>query len=355
MPFHPNRFYTPRTPGNPFKIGRHIHKVLKEQNGYILGLVMIFFFVFTLLGLAFLRMAGDERIHVHNYQDHLKAFYNAENGIYKGLWLLNKVSKAAVTFSNDSVIVAFDSTTLIMIAEGISGSVHDSIRVYLEVHQGTWPYVLYSDTDKLEMKKGSGTITGDVHSNTLTDIIDFTLVGDSTDVIPDIAVPIIDWSFFETKAKDVSQYSTGTLTFTSAGSPYSGVWYTTGKVVIEAGATINGTVVGEDTLEILANATVTATPSNYPAVLAKMNSGNDTRFVQQNGVQITGFVYSGDDIKLKGNDFILNGGIVAASKLANADGTSQTISYDTNYLTDLAGVIFPSVPVVYIISKWEKL
>ena len=338
---------------NPAKIGRHIQKILKEQNGYILGMVMIFFLVFTLLGLAFLRMAGDERIHVHNYQDHLKAFYNAEKGIYKGLYLLNKVSKAAATFSNDSVIVAYDSTNLTMTAEGISGSVRDSIKVYL---QATWPYVLYSDTDKLEMKKGSGTITGDVHSNTLTDIIDFTLVGDSTDVIPDIAVPTIDWSFFETKAKDVSQYSTGLLTFTSGGSPYSGVWYTTGNVVIEAGATINGTVVGEDTLEILANATITATPSNYPAVLAKLNSGKDTRFVQQNGVQITGFVYSGDDIKLKGNDFILNGGMVAAAKLANADGTSQTITRDTGYLTDLLGVIFTSQPgLVFTISKWEKL
>ena len=113
-------------------------------------------------------------------------------------------------------------------------------------------------------------------------------------------------------------------------------------------------VVAEDSLEVLANATVTATPSNYPAVLAKKNAAKEA-FIQQNGVQITGFVYSGDKIKLKGDDFILNGGIVAASKLANADGTSQTISYDTNYLTDLAGVIFPSVPVVYIISKWEKL
>ncbi len=352
MPFHPNRFYTPRTPGNPFKIGRHIHKVLKEQNGYILGMVMIFFFVFTLLGLAFLRMAGDERIHVHNYQDHLKAFYNAENGIYKGLWLLNKVSKAAVEFSNDSVIVAFDSTNLTMTSEGISGSVRDSIKVYL---QATWPYVLYSDTDKLEMKKGSGTITGDVHSNTVVNIVDFTLVGDSTDVIPDIAVPTIDWSFFETKAKDVSQYSTGTLTFTSGGSPYSGVWYTTDSVDVESGATINGTIVSEDLIDFEANTTVTATPSNYPAVIAKANSGGGA-FFDVNGVQITGFLYSGGEIKLKGDNFILNGGLVANTKIHNADGTSQTITRDTDYLTDLLGVTFTSQPgLVFTISKWEKL
>lgn len=338
---------------NPAKIGRHIQKILKEQNGYILGMVMIFFLVFTLLGLAFLRMAGDERIHVHNYQDHLKAFYNAENGIYKGLYLLNIVSKAAATFSNDSVIVAYDSTNLTMTSEGISGSVRDSIKVYL---QATWPYVLYSDTDKTEMKTGSGTITGDVHSNTLTDIIDFTLVGDSTDVIPDIAVPTIDWSFFETKAKDVSQYSTGTLTFTSGGSPYSGVWYTTNMVDIESGATINGTVVAEEQIDIQANTTVTATPSNYPAVLAKLNSGKNDAFFQDNGVQITGFIYSGEEIRLKSDNFILNGGLVAATKIHSAKGNSQTITLDTAYLTDLLGVTFTSQPgLVFTISKWEKL
>ena len=352
MPFHPSRFSSPRTPGYPFKIGRHIHKVLKEQNGYILGLVMIFFFVFTLLGLAFLRMAGDERIHVHKYQDHLKAFYNAENGIYKGLYLLNKVSKAAATFSNDSVIVAYDSTNLTMTAQGISGTVHDSVKVYL---QAIWPYVLYSDTDKLEMKKGSGTVTGDIHSNFDVEEFEFTLIGDSTEVIPDIAVPTIDWSFFETKAKDVSQYSTAKITFTSAGSPYSGVWYTTDKVDIEDGATINGTVVAEDQIDIKANTTVTATPSNYPAVLTKTNNGKQT-FFENNGVQVTGFVYSGEEIKLKGDDFILNGGLVANTKLHNADGTSQTITRDTDYLTDLLGVIFTSQPgLVFTITKWEKL
>ena len=338
---------------NPFKIGRHIHKVLKEQNGYILGLVMIFFFVFTLLGLAFLRMAGDERIHVHKYQDHLKAFYNAENGIYKGLWLLNKVSKAAATFSNDSVIVAYDSTNLTMTAEGISGSVRDSIKVYL---QATWPYVLYSDTDKLEMKKGSGTVTGDIHSNFDVEEFEFTLIGDSTEVTPDIAVPTIDWSFFETKAKDVSQYSTAKITFTSAGSPYSGVWYTTDSVDVESGATINGTVVAENLIDFQANTTVTATPSNYPAVLAKKNKGKNDAFFQQNGVQITGFVYSGEEIKLKGDNFILNGGLVAATKIHSAKGTSQTITRNTDYLTDLVGVIFTSQPgLVFTITKWEKL
>ena len=354
MPFHPSRFYSPQTPGNPFKIGRHIHKILKEQNGYILGLVMIFFVVFTLLGLAFLRMAGDERIHVHNYQDHLKAFYNAENGIYKGLWLLNKVSKAAATFSNDSVDVSFDSTNLTMTAEGISGSVRDSIKIYL---QATWPYVLYSDTDILQMTKGSGTITGDVHSNFDVDIDagNFTLIGDSTEVIPNIAVPTIDWSFFETKAKDVSQYSTSDIDFTAGGSPYSGVWYTTNKANIQKDATINGTVVAEGAVGIRENTTVTATPSNYPAVIAKKNSGG-AAFFQENGVQITGFIYSGEEIKFEGDDFILNGGLVAATKIHNADGVSQTITRDTDYLTDLLGVIFTSQPgLVYTITKWEKL
>ena len=108
-------------------------------------------------------------------------------------------------------------------------------------------------------------------------------------------------------------------------------------------------------MQILANTTVTATPSNYPAVIAKANSGGGA-FFDVTGVQITGFLYSGGKIKLKGDNFILNGGLLAADKIHNADGTSQTITRDTDYLTDLVGVIFTSQPgLVFTITKWEKL
>ncbi len=102
---------------------------LKDERGYVLGLVMVFFVVFTILGLAFIKMQGFERLHVFNYDQKTSAFYRAEGGIYKGMWLLNTVSKAAATFSDATVTVVYDSVNKEMKATGIAGSTLDSIKV----------------------------------------------------------------------------------------------------------------------------------------------------------------------------------------------------------------------------------
>lgn len=112
-------------------------KIIEDQCGYILGLVMIFFVVFTMLGLAFIKMGGFERLHVSKYHHRTRAFYLADGGIHKGMWLLNNVSKVAATFSNDSVNVTYDSLNLIMKSVGISGGVQDSIKAVI-VNQGTF-------------------------------------------------------------------------------------------------------------------------------------------------------------------------------------------------------------------------
>ncbi len=107
-------------------------KWVAEQRGYILGLVMVFFLVFTIMGLAFIKMGSFESIHAVGHYQKLKAFYYAEEGIYKGLWLANKVSGLAATYSDANVSVTYDSVTLVMRAVGTAGDVQDSIKVTLE-------------------------------------------------------------------------------------------------------------------------------------------------------------------------------------------------------------------------------
>jgi len=107
----------------------HLHKTASDERGYVLGMVMIFFIVFTILGLSFIKMAGFERLHASNYYMKTKAFYRAEAGIYKGLWRLNRISAAAASFADSTVTVVFDSTLEEMIAVGTAGRFLDSIRV----------------------------------------------------------------------------------------------------------------------------------------------------------------------------------------------------------------------------------
>jgi len=107
-------------------------KIVADQRGYILGLVMVFFVVFTIMGLAFVKMGSYEGIHAVGHYQKVKAFYYAEEGIYKGLWLANKVSGAAATYSNANVSVTYDSVTLVLRATGTAGDAQDSIKVTLE-------------------------------------------------------------------------------------------------------------------------------------------------------------------------------------------------------------------------------
>ena len=98
---------------------------------------MIFFIVFTLLGLAFIKMGGFERLHVSKYYHRTKAFYYADGGIHKGMWLLNHVSKAAATFSESNVTVVYDSVNLVMTTTGTASNVQDSIKVTI-IDDGTF-------------------------------------------------------------------------------------------------------------------------------------------------------------------------------------------------------------------------
>ncbi len=104
-------------------------KIVADQRGYILGLVMIFFVVFSIMGLGFIKMGGLERLQTYKYSQKEKAFYHAAGGIHKGLWLANKVSAAAATFSDSTVSVVYDSVSFILTATGQAAGVQKTIQV----------------------------------------------------------------------------------------------------------------------------------------------------------------------------------------------------------------------------------
>jgi hypothetical protein len=273
--------------------------------------------------------------------------------------LLNKVSKSAATFSNDTVSVVFDSVSLVMKATGIVGTVQDSIKVVLQSSgeaSGGWPYAIYTDTKKLRLDEGTGTVTGDVHSN--KDVkydAGYTINGTITEVTPYVAPPTITWSFFQTEATNAGQYVTGDKNFTSGGSPYTGVWYCTNDANIYADAVINGTVVAGDDIVFLGDgSTITATPSNYPALLA-MDKIEDEGSGNHDDVEITGLVYAGDDFDKDFDDFTLTGAIIALRDFHHTS-SNFVVTYDANYATNITGTdIGGGNSVKYTIVSWEEL
>ncbi len=115
-----------------------------DESGYILGVVLIFFLVFSLLGMAFIRMADSEGGAVVRDVNASRAYYFAAGGIHKGLWRLNAIGAAAASFSDSSVTVAFDSLAQTMTATGSAGQAQKSIRVTLEKN-GTWQIKTWED------------------------------------------------------------------------------------------------------------------------------------------------------------------------------------------------------------------
>ncbi len=115
-----------------------------DQRGYILGVVLIFFLVFTLLGLAFIRMADLEGISALKHAHKSRAYYYAAAGIHKGLWRLNSIGKAAASFSDSMATVVFDSTSNTLTATSSVGAVSQAIRATL-VKQSVWKVQKWQD------------------------------------------------------------------------------------------------------------------------------------------------------------------------------------------------------------------
>jgi len=184
-----------------------------------------------------------------------------------------------------------------------------------------------------------------------------TVTGTVTDSLsPYVAPPVVDWVFFEDAAKAVSQYvTTKEKKFNSAGSPYTGVWYATGKVKIEANTVINGTVVSEGSVEFKGdNVTITATPSTYPAILSK----KDVKAKIANAL-VKGFVYCDGQFKPEGDDLTFLGAIVAVQKAKSnkaPSGMDKVITYDSTYVNHVKGIHFNLSPGPFLrILKWEEL
>lgn len=323
-----------------------------NEQGYILGMVLIFFLIFSIMGLGFIKMASLEAVQVANYHDRVRALYNAEGGIHKAMFLLNQSSAAAATFSDSTVMVSYDSVNHIMKATGLAGHIQDSIKVTVQPGPD-WPYLMFSDTKTLKLTEGGGSITGDLYSNTQVDIDHnkYFIDGAITVAPPAVSPPVVNWAFFENEAIAAGQRVAGDKTFDATGNPYTGVWYVTGNAKIKANAIINGTIAAEKAVQFEEdNSSLIATPSNYPAIVAgeQIDANSDN-------VLIEGLIYTAKDYRNGGDNLVFRGAIITIEDIHNQNGVNKTITYDESYLRGVAGMTFSGSNPGYEILTWENL
>lgn len=260
-----------------------------------------------------------------------------------------KVQKADLSITNlvpdvvDSILFTVGTksiATYLKLANSGKTIAGDILHVFRNdsTSSADWLYAIFTDTNELRLDEGSGTITGDIHSNDEVEIDGGYTINGTVTTSPYVAPPTITWSFFQTEATNAGQYSTSNLSFTSAGSPYTGVWYTTGKADIYANAVINGTIVAESFIHFNGdNITLTATPVNYPVLVAgdqiEGPGGN------HDNVQITGLVYSDTHFDKDFDNSTVTGAIIALGKFHHSN-SNFVVTYDATYLTNLQGISF---------------
>ena len=320
----------------------------KSQNGAFLIGALVFASILGVVILATTTLVITQSQSQRTFVNERKAFYAAETGIEYAVGVLKDSSDWRNGVSKDSIgdgefSVTLDDTntisslgdTILVTATGYKGNIQRSIQTYLI--QPELGYSVLAGKD-IDFSKGKAVVKGNLHANNKAKIgPKDTIDGTVTSAPPIIDMPMIDWDFFKNKAIADGQYVDGDVGFDLPGSPYNGVWYATGKIKMKDNdVVVNGTIVAEDDIELKKNnEKITATSSNYPAILTKKSI-----IVDKNNAEINGLIYC-KDLDIKKNNMVINGAVVVTNTIKN-EMNNTVINYQPSYLNKISGMAFSS-------------
>ena len=269
---------------------KNMTEIIKSENGSVLGMVLIFFLVMTIIGIALLTMASQEAVLFEKQLDKAKAFRMAESGIDIALWRINSGSNYLGTFSNDSISVTYDSTSMVLNSTGTSGS-----------HQQTLSVNLYEDHPFNHIVSYSGTLDT---SNFSMDVVS------GHEVKSFDALPTIDLNYFIGIADHID---TTDMTFQAAS--LNGIYVVLGDVTMKNGTVLNGTMVLTGSIRFIGHVEIHAqqipdTNIYYPALVALDTSQTlESEIYGFPNLIVEGAIYCSNFVILKGGT--ISGPIVA--------------------------------------------
>lgn len=325
-------------------------RLKSQRGGFLIGALVFVIILGIVIFSATTLVTNQNRAQVQSANER-KAFYAAETGIEYALGVLKDssdwrdgVSKDSVGDGKFSVNLDDKNTipslgdTILVTATGYKGNIQRSIQVYLIQPGGPDTDYAVLAGSEIDFSSGKAVVNGNLHANKKAKIgSKYTINGDVTIAPPTIDAPEVDWDFFKNEAIAAGQYVIGDIEFESSGNPYTGVWYATGEAKIkDNNVVINGTIVAENNIELKKNnEKITATPSNYPAILTK----TDLK-VEKNNAEITGLVYC-QNLEIQKNNMVINGALVVTNKITNSKNNTE-INFEPLYLTKVSGVTFDS-------------
>jgi hypothetical protein len=335
-------------------------KINSQRGAFLIGaLVFVILLAIVIFAVATL-VTTQNRAEVQSANER-KAFYAAETGIEYAVGVLRDSAEWRGGVSKDSIAdgefsVTLDDSnsisslkdTILVTSTGYKGSIQRSIQVYL-IPGPDLAYALLAGED-IDFEEGEVDVNGDIHANgSIIEGAKTTINGTATEAPPVIDLPTIDWDFFKNVAIAQGQYVVGDKLFIMSESPYTGVWYSTGKAHMQENSiVVNGAIIAEGNVEITKNyEIITATPSNYPAIATQGDL-----IIGKNTATINGLVYCTNLICEK-NNTVFNGGLIVTGTFTNGLNNTE-INYDPQYLTGLAGVNFSGKSDSLTVLRWQN-
>ncbi|MBN1185012.1 MAG: pilus assembly PilX N-terminal domain-containing protein [Bacteroidales bacterium] len=352
--------------------------MMKKEKGMALVATIIFVAVLTSFALAILSMTGDDSKLSTLHRESTRAFYLAEAGIEKSLWLLNTpVSQGGKGIkwrtdesgtsdpyhsevnSGEFFDVTVETTTepspgipeiVSIVSTGtVTGSGdYDKgtrkIKVNLRKGISPSPYMLYNYAimtyaeDSNLVFNGHVEVEGDIHSN--GDITgngwdpdadvdgNISYAGDSTAITGENvspagveSYPSIDFEYYEANAAVVYDDDTA---YEIGDEVLNGIHYFKGDVTISSDLLVIGTIVVEGNITVQGNPDITLLP-DAEISLVMANTGD---IVLNGNVHIEGIVHSEGTITFNGTTNIEEGAVLAADGTINGTGADTKIVYD---------------------------
>lgn len=156
--------------------------------------------------------------------------------------------------------------------------------------------------------------------------VNLSINGDQQEGVPTEDLPVVDFPYYEEIAPNKIYAN---HTFTSAGSPYSGLWYIDGNVTVDSNVTINGGIIATGNIGMKNKSNINISASSpYPALVSQGNF----QLQGASNVNISGLIYVGADMTgnslwQQSEDITVTGVIIVAGNLDLQQSEDVTINY----------------------------
>lgn len=276
--------------------------MLSNQSGSVLVLIMIFFLVFTIIGIGYLSLAALEGRVSQAQVQRMQAFIRAENALNIGLWRINHGSDQEGTFDYDSLAADYDSSLLVLKGYGTSGNHTCSLAVQLFKDHPFNHIVAYQSNL-------------DTSNYTLSHLPDHQVA--RFDVLPSI-ISILNYYY-----TIADYYYEGNKSFDGTMAP--GIYYVNGNVTMKNGTYLNGTLVVTGDVKFIGHVTINAqkdpedTTLYFPALIAGDTAKTESDILGDPLLVINGAVYSTGAVVFKGKQI---SGPIVASKVELKSGVT---------------------------------